>query len=161
MEQLYRDQFAHFINTGANADTPTWTLEGVGVDALSLSYNPQIDQYKTIIQRNADATFNNYQVQASVSGKRLYKGDAMYEFLNDARKNLKAIETQILEVEMASADVSGGYSATKFNCLIVIDEFLGENATIGYTLYLKGDPVHGTATIAGGTPTFVETADAE
>ncbi|MBQ7798748.1 MAG: hypothetical protein IJ371_06475 [Clostridia bacterium] len=155
MEQLYRDQFAHYINTGADASSPVWTLEGVGVDALSLTYNPQIDQYKTIIERNANATFNNYQLQTSVSGKRIYKGDAMYEFLNEARRNMKAIETQILEVEMANAEDSN-YVATKFNCLIVIDEFLGDSATIGYTLYVKGDPTHGTVTIADGKPTFVE-----
>ena len=155
MEQLYRDQFAHYINT-TPGDSETWTLEGVGVDALSLAYNPQIDQYKTIIERNANATFNNYQLQTSVSGKRIYKGDAMYEFLNEARRNMKAIETQIMEVEMANADESGNYTATKFNCLIVIDEFLGENATISYTLYVKGDPTHGSVTIADGTPKFVE-----
>ena len=156
MEQLYRDQFAHYINTGKDASSPVWTLEGVGVNALSLAYNPQIDQHKTIIERNANATFNNYQLQTAVSGKRIYKGDAMYEFLNEARRNMKAIETQILEVEMANTESEGNYIATKFNCLIVIDEFLGENATISYTLYVKGDPTHGTVTIADGTPTFVE-----
>ncbi len=156
MEQLYRDQFAHYINTGADASSPVWTLEGVGVDALALAYNPQIDQYKTIIERNANATFNNYQLQTSVSGKRIYKGDAMYEFLNEARRNMKAIETQILEVEMANTESEGSYIATKFDCLIVIDEFLGENATISYTLYVKGDPTHGTVTLADKTPTFVE-----
>lgn len=155
MEQLYRDQFAHYINT-TPGETENWTLEGVGVDALALSYNPQIDQYKTIIQRNADATFNNYQVQTSVSGKRIYKGDAVYDFLNEARRNLKAIETQFLEVEMANTQGDSNYIATKFNCLIVIDEFLGENATISYTLYVKGDPKHGSVTIADGKPTFVE-----
>jgi hypothetical protein len=70
---------------------------------------------------------------------------------------MKAIETQILEVEMANVDESDNYIATKFDCLIVIDEFLGENATISYTLYVKGDPVHGTVTIADKKPTFVET----
>ena len=158
MEQLYRDQFAHYINTGADASNPTWTLEGIGVDALALSYNPQIDQYKTIIERNANATFNNYQLQTSVSGKRIYKGDAMYDFLNEARRNMSAIETQILEVEMANTSSGSNYVATKFNCLIVIDEFLGENATISYTLYVKGDPSHGHVTIASGVPTFVEEA---
>ena len=153
MEQLYRDQFAHYINTAPAAESPVWTLEGVGVDALALSYNPQIDQYKTIIERNANATFNNYQLQTSVSGKRTYKGDGVYEFLNEARRNMQAIETQILEVEMANA-VGDSYTATKFNCLIVIDEFLGENATISYTLYFKGDPVHGTVEIVDKVPTF-------
>ena len=155
MEQLYRDQFAHYINTTPE-DTENWVLEGVGVDALSLSYNPQIDQYKTIIERNANATFNNYQIQTSVSGKRIYKDDEIYEFLNDARRNAKAIETQFLEVEMANTQGEGNYVATKFNCLIVIDEFLGDSATIGYTLYIKGDPIHGSVTIADGEPTFVE-----
>lgn len=157
MEQLYRDQFAHYINTGKDNSTPDWTLEGVGVDSLSLAYNPQIDQYKTIIERNANATFNNYQLQTAVSGKRLYKGDAMYEFLNEARRNMKAIETQILEVEMANIESENNYVATRFNCLIVIDEFLGDSATIGYTLYVKGDPTHGTVTIGEDKkPTFTE-----
>jgi hypothetical protein len=156
MEQLYRDQFAHYINT-TPGEAETWSLEGVGVDALTLSYNPQIDQYKTIIERNANATFNNYQLQTSVSNKRVYKGDEVYEFLNDARRNLKAIETQFLEVEMANTQGEGNYVASKFECLIVIDEFLGENATIGYTLYVKGDPKHGSVTITDGKPTFVET----
>lgn len=158
MEQLYRDQFAHYINTGADASSPVWTLEGVGVDSLSLSYNPQIDQYKTIIERNANATFNNYQIQSSVSGKRIYKGDAVYEFLDEARRNVKAIETQFLEVEMANTESEGNYVATMFNCLIVINEFLGENATISYDLYVKGDPIQGTVTIADSRPTFVEKA---
>ena len=156
MEQLYRDQFAHYINT-TPGDAETWTLEGIGVDALALSYNPQLDTYKTIIQRNADATFNNYQVQTSVSGKRIYKGDAIYEFLDEARRNMKAIETQFMEVEKANTKTENKYVATKFNCLIVIDEFLGENATISYTLYVKGDPTHGTVTIENGKPTFAPT----
>ena len=156
MEQLYRDQFAHYINT-TPGEAETWSLEGVGVDALTLSYNPQIDQYKTIIERNANATFNNYQLQTSVSNKRVYKGDEVYEFLNEARRNLKAVETQFLEVEMANTQGEGNYVASKFECLIVIDEFLGENATIGYTLYVKGDPKHGSVTISEGKPTFVET----
>lgn len=156
MEQLYRDQFAHYFNTTPGGEKETWTREGIGVDALALTYNPQIDQYKTIIERNANATFNNYQLQASVSGKRIYKGDEIYEFLDEARRNMKAIETQYLEVEMANTESEGNYIATKFNVLIVINEFLGENATISYDLYVKGDPIHGTVTIADGKPTFVE-----
>ena len=158
LEQLYRDQFAHYINIGTTTERD-FVLEGIGVESLSLSYNPQIDQYKTIIERNANATFNNYQIQSSVSGKRIYKGDKIYEFLNDARRNVKAIETEFLEVEMANADESGNYVATLFNCLIVIDEFLGDGATIGYTLYVKGNPKHGTVTLADGKPTFVEKAE--
>lgn len=154
MEQLYRDQFAHFINTTPDG-TENFVLEGTGVESLALSYNPQISQFKTIIARSADAVFDGYQIQSSVSGKRIYKGDPIYDFLNDARRNAKAIETELLEVEMASA-TDGNYDATKFNVLIVITEFLGDTASIGYDIYMRGNPIIGTATIADGKPTFVE-----
>lgn len=155
MEQLYRDQFAHFINTTPDEESENFVLEGTGVESLALSYNPQISQFKTIIARSADAVFDGYQIQSSVSGKRIYKGDPIYEFLNDARRKAEAIETQLLEVEMANA-TEGNYEATKYNVLIVITEFLGDVASIGYDIYVRGNPIIGTATIADGEPTFVE-----
>lgn len=155
MEQLYRDQFAHFINTTPDEESENFVLEGTGVESLALSYNPQISQFKTIIARSADAVFDGYQIQSSVSGKRIYKEDPIYEFLNDARRKAEAIETQLLEIEMANA-TEGNYEATKYNVLIVITEFLGDVASIGYDIYVRGNPIIGTATIADGEPTFVE-----
>lgn len=154
MTQLYRDQFAHYFNTTPSSSV-TWSLEGTGVEALSMSFNPQVDQYKTIIQRNASATFKNYQIQSSVSNKRLYSDDAVYTFLDKARREATAIETQLLEVDMANAGTTtGSYVAIKYDVLIVINEFLGEDATISYDLYVTGTPVQGTATISDGVPTF-------
>ena len=156
MEQYKRKDFAHYFNI-ATSSSPSWKIEGVGVDALSLSFNPQIDQYKTILDDISDATFNNYQIQASISGKRIYKDDEIWEYLNEARKNSTYIETEMLEIDMKSLN-NESYDALKYNVLIVINEFLGENATISYDLYVKGSPVIGTATITGGTPTFTATA---
>lgn len=154
MEQLYRDQFAHFVNTGSSATD--WTLEGIGVEALSISFNPQVDQFKTIISRTSDTTFNSYQLQSSISGKRIYKGDAMYEFLDKARRNAEPIETQLLEVDMAY-ETENAYQSTKYDVLIVINEFLGENATISYDMYIK-NPTQGTTTISNNKPTFTPSA---
>lgn len=162
MAQLYRDQFAHYYDTTPTASNPTWTLEGVGVDSLSMSFNPQVDQYKTIIQRNASATFQNYQIESSVSNKRLYSDDDIYTFLDEARRGAKAIETKLLEVDMANAGTtSGTYKAIQYNVLIVINEFLGEDATISYDLYVTGEPIQGVATITGGTPSFTPSAASE
>lgn len=158
MEKLYRDQFSHFINITPEATTEDWALEGIGVEALAMSFNPQVSQYKQIIDRNANADFDNYQIQSSVSGKRLYKGDAIYEFVNTARKRAKAIETQLLEIDMAETK-GESYEAIKYNILIVINEFLGDSATISYDLYVKGDPTLGTATIVNKKPTFVESIE--
>lgn len=156
MNQAYRDQFVHYINVTPDGTTRKWELEGTGVDSLALAYNPQIDQYKTIISRNADATFNNYQLQASVSGKRIHIGDPIYEVLNEARKKMTAIETQLLEIDRTKEVSDGAYASTEFDILIVINEFLGENATISYDIYVKGTPRNGTSIIQNQKPVFTE-----
>lgn len=157
MPQLYRDQFAHYINVTPNEDSKKWELEGIGVDALSMQFNAQVDQYKTIISRNADAIFNGYQIQSAVSGKRIHSDDPIYTFLDEARRKATSIETELLEIDMANTKTTGSYVAVKYDILIVINEFLGENATISYDLYVKGSPIQGTASISNKKPEFTET----
>lgn len=163
MAQLYRDQFAHYINTKTKTgetEAPTWTLEGTGIESLSVSFNPQKDSYKDITKRTTKTTFKNYELSSSVSGKRLFSEDAMYEYLNDLRINAIAGETQLLEINTAkqSGSVSGTYEAVKYDILITINEWLGEDATISYDIDYS-NPVVGTATISGGTPTFTEASE--
>lgn len=158
MKQAYRDQYAHYINTTPDAEVKNFELEGYGVDSLALAYNPQIDQYKTIISRNSDATFNNYQLQSSVSSKRIYIDDPIYETLNEIRKKMLGLETQLLEVDRTKEVTDGSYAATEFDALIVINEFLGENASISYDIYIKGTPRNGTCIIQNNKPVFTEEA---
>ena len=104
MAQLKRKDFAHYFDTSTSGtSTPDWTLEGIGVEALSLSYNPQIDTFKQIIDDVASSTFDSYQIQSSVSGKRIDKDDPIWKWLNEARKKAESIETKMLEVDMSSA----------------------------------------------------------
>lgn len=160
MAQLKRKDFAHYFNTASDTSNKTWTLEGIGVEALSLAYNPQIDTFKQIIDDVANSTFDSYQIQSSVSGKRIDKEDKIWKWLNTARKKAESIETQMLEIDMSSGTGSGSltYEASQYNVLVVINEFLGENATISYDVYVKGKPTTGTATISAGVPTFTEGA---
>lgn len=151
-----RTAFAHYINTTPDSsDSDTWVLEGIGVSALSLEYNPQVDQFKTIISDNADASFTNYQIQSSISDKKIDKSDAIWTKLNEIRTSNTCLETELLEIDMTS---DSPYNALKYNILIVINSFLGEEATISYDIYIKGTPEKGTATITSGTPTFTPTA---
>lgn len=153
MAQAKRSQFAHYIDTTPSS-TATWVREGVGVEALSMSYNAQVDTYKTILKDEADSVFKNYDIQSSVANKRIYRDDALYTMLDELRRNAQALETKLLEIDMGKTKNSG-YEATQYDVLLVMDEFLGEDATISYNLYYK-NPTQGTATIAGGIPTFVE-----
>ena len=158
MAQLYRDQFVHFVNIATKAgeaSDPNWVQEGTGIESLSVSFNPSKDSYKDITKRTATTTFSNYQLSSSISGKRLYSEDEMYNYLNDLRKTATAGETQLIEVNTASAEVGGSYEAVKYDILITITEWLGENATISYDIDY-GNPIQGTVTISDGKPTFVE-----
>jgi hypothetical protein len=160
MAQLKRKDFAHYFDTSATEEV-NWELEGIGVEALSLAYNPQIDTFKQIIDDVASSTFDSYQIQSSVSGKRIDKDDKIWKWLNEARKKAESIETKMLEINMASGKGEGtlSYEALQYNVLVVINEFLGENATISYDVYVKGKPVIGSVTMASGKPTFAESAD--
>ena len=158
--QLKRKDFAHYFDT-SKTEEANWELEGIGVEALSLAYNPQIDTFKQIIDDVASSTFDSYQIQSSVSGKRIDKDDKIWKWLNEARKKAESIETKMLEINMASGKGEGtlSYEALQYNALVVINEFLGENATISYDVYVKGKPTIGSVTMAGGKPTFTESAD--
>lgn len=161
MAQLYRDQFAHYVDVSTKtrdaSTTPHYVREGTGVESLSVSFNPQKDTYKDITQRTSQTSFNSYQLSSSVSGKRLYSDDPMYEYANDLRKHAIAGETTLVEINTASKSVEGAYEAIKYDILITVNEWLGENATISYD-YDYSNPVVGTATIADGEITFVPEA---
>jgi len=149
MAQLYRDQFAHWINTATTTGettSPLFVREGTGVESLSVGFNPQKDTYKTILNRTAQTTFNNYQLSSSVSGKRCYSDDPIYAYLDGLRKSATCAETQLVEIDTSSG--TSTYNAVKYDVLITINEWLGENATISYDIdYFN--PVQGTATIGG------------
>lgn len=163
MSQLRRHQFYHFINIAAKAgetENPKWAREGKGVEALAVEFNPQTTQFKDITSEQADTTFDGYQISSSVSDKRCYTDDPMYEYLYELKKEATSAETQLVEVNSAKkvtgATESAGYDATKYDVMIVINSWLGENAYISYDIYYK-NPVQGVATIADGTlGTFTE-----
>ena len=162
MAQRFRDEYQHYLNThtytGATG-SETWKREGEGVESLSISFNAQIDTYKTILSRQAQSTFQNYQLSSSISGKRCYSDDPIYDYLDNLRRKAIAGETQLIEIDTAKTDgTAGHYLAVKYDVLVTINEWLGENATISYDINYK-NPKTGYATIAGDTITFTEVAD--
>ena len=157
MAQLYRDQYYHYVNTATTTGdkaNPTYTREGTGVESLSIAFNPQKDTYKDITRRTSQTTFNSYQMSSSISDKRCYSDDPMYDYLYALKKNAIAAETQLVEVNTAKAS-GDGYDATRYDILITINEWLGENATISYDIDYS-NPVQGVATISDGQVSFTE-----
>ena len=155
IEKVNRSQFLTYLNTTPNSNSATWAILGVGITEYGVSYNPQVDTEKWIIEDNARNDHTSNQKQGSVEQK-IYKGDPCFEFAAAGRDKLN-YKTQILDIDRWNG-TSSTYPAKLSDGKLVVTETLGENATLSYDLYYDGDVVEGTVTFTGNVPTFTPTA---
>lgn len=153
IEKIKRSQFLTYLNTGTSAN-PTWSVLGVGVTDYGIDYNPQVDTEKWIIEDNARNDHSSNQKQSSVTQK-CYKGDAVFEFINSARDQLN-FKAQVLDIDRWNG-TNSSYPAKKSDVMITITSYMGEDASIEYTIYYDGDSVDGNVTFTGTTPSFTPT----
>lgn len=153
IQKIKRSQFLTFIDTTPDGSSRTWAVLGVGVDEYAVSYNPQVDTEKWIIEDNARNDHTSNQKQGSVTQK-CYKGDPEFEFIAAGRDQLN-YKTKALDIDTWNG-TSGSYPAKQSDVIITITSYSGEE--IEYDIYYDGDPTEGTASIAGGTPTFTPSA---
>ena len=151
LERIKRSQFKLFLDTTPTS-TVTWKLEGWGVEEASISYNANVDRIKYIVEDSARSDHTSNDKQSSIT-KKTYKGEPVFEFINAGRDQLNYV-THILEVDSWNGTGST-YPAKMTDGLIVVTEYSGEE--ISYDLYFDGDPVEGTVTFTGDTPTFTPT----
>lgn len=149
IEKIKRSQFITYIDTTPLGNTRTWAVLGVGIDEYSVSYNPQVDTEKWIVEDNARNDHTSNQKQGSVTQK-CYKNDPEFEFIAAGRDKLN-YKTKVLDVDTWSGSV-GSYAAKLSDAIVTITSYSGEE--IEYDLYYDGDPVEGTVSIADGVPTF-------
>ena len=153
IEKIKRSQFLTYLNTGT-AQNPTWSVLGVGITEYGIDYNPQVDTEKWIIEDNARNDHSSNQKQSSITQK-CYKGDPVFEFINGARDQLN-FKAQILDIDRWNG-TGTTYPAKKNDVMITINTYMGEDASIEYTVYYDGDATEGTVQFAGTTPTFTPT----
>lgn len=151
-----RDQFVTYLDVTPSAETMDFEILGVGVTTYAISYNPQIDTEKWIIEKNARNDHTSNQKQSSVEQK-MYKGDPCFEFAHAGLDKLN-YTTHILDIDRWNGDGSS-YPAKLSDGLLAVTQKGGENAVLSYDLYYNGDPKVGTVTFDSttGKPTFVET----
>lgn len=149
IEKIKRSQFITHIDTTPTGNARTWAVLGVGVDEYSVSYNPQVDTEKWIVEDNARNDHTSNQKQGSVTQK-CYKNDPEFEFIANGRDQLN-YKTKVLDVDTWSG-ASGSYAAKQSDAIITVTSYSGEE--IEYDIYYDGDPVNGTVAIADGVPTF-------
>ena len=152
--KIKRSQFLTYLNTTPTAQSPKWDVLGVGITEYGISYNPQVDTEKWIIEDNARTDHSSNQKQGSVTQK-CYKGDPVFEFINAGRDQLN-YKSQVLDIDRWNGTGSS-YPAKMNDVIITVTNYMGENAEIEYDIYYDGDAIEGTVTFTGSTPTFTPT----
>ena len=150
IEKVNRSQFVTYLDTTPNSSA-TYKILGIGITDYGISYNPQVDTEKWIIEDNARSDHTSNQKQATVSQK-IYKGDPCFEFVHAGLDKLN-YKTNILDIDRWNGN-NGTYPAKLSSAKIVATQYMGEEATIEYDLYYEGNPTEGTVTITGGVPSF-------
>lgn len=154
IEKVKRSQFLTYLNTTPNGTTKTWAVLGVGITDYGISYNPQVDTEKWIIEDNARTDHASNQKQGSVTQK-IYKNDPCFEFIQAGRDELN-YKTEILDIDRWNGS-NGTYPAKLSSGIITVTQYMGENAEIEYDLYYDGDAVEGTVTFTDNAPVFTPT----
>lgn len=149
-----------FLDTTPNS-TATYKVLGIGITDYGVSYNPQVDSEKWIIEKNARQVHSSNEKSGSVS-QTAYKGDPVFEFVADGRDKLNYV-THILDVDVWDGTESSGIitaPAKLSDGMIAVTQWMAEEATVEYDLYYSGDPVEGQAVIntTTGEVTFTPTA---
>lgn len=152
--KMDRDEFLTFLDVTPSEDNASYKVLGIGVEDYGISYNPQVDQQKWIIEKNARNLHRSNQKQASVS-QTIYKGDPCFDFVKKARDKTN-YKTNILDIDVFDGE-GETYPATLSEGMIAITQFMNDDAVIEYDLYYNGDAKEGTVTFdENGVPTFQE-----
>ena len=148
IQKINRSQFQSFLDT-TPASTPTWAILGIGVNEYAVSYNPQVDTEKWIVEDNARNDHTSNQKQGSVTQK-CYKNDAEFEFVAQGRDKLN-YKSHILDIDKWNGNGST-YPAKMSDVIITVTSYSGDQ--IEYDIYYDGDATEGTVTITDNVPSF-------
>ena len=157
IEKLDRDNsLVSFLDVTPTAQTMQLEVLGIGITDYGISYNPQVEQEKWIIEKNARNVHESNQKQGSVS-QTAYKGDPVFEFIANGRDKLN-YKTHIVDVDIFAGE-GGVYPAKMTDGIVAITQFMNDNAVVEYDLYYDGDAIEGTVTFdsSTGKAIFTET----
>lgn len=157
-EKMNRSEWLTYLDVTPTATSMDLEVLGVGITDMAIAYNPTVDSEKWIIEDAARHIHNANEKQAAVS-QTIYKNDPCYQFVKNGRDKLN-YTTHIVDVDRTNEISDGVYYAEMTNGLIAIDTWMGENASVEYTLYYEGDKVTGTVSFdaSTGKPTFTPDA---
>lgn len=161
LSKIGREEWVEFLNTKPGQEKENWAIIGVGITDKSTDYNAEKNEEKWIIHKNKNVSVDSYGLTSGVE-QTCYKGDEVFEFIDDIRYRLKTnanAETTLLEIDKYSVtdeETKPKYRARLWTVVIEIGSHGGDSAKINYTINYSGDPKFGTVTFTEGVPAFEE-----
>ena len=155
MPKVKRSEFRTFLNTGTTA-TPVWSLLGDGITSAAINYNPQTTEEVYIHQDSGTTEIESYRPTMPVEAKAV-SGDDAFDYIDNLRKSRAVLDdakSEIVNVWLYEAAVSGAYPAERQPVSVQIDDFGGEGGqtvVINFTINYLGDPTPGTFNPTTGT----------
>lgn len=142
------DGLLTFLNITPEAQTKEFAILGVGIPDYGISYNATVDSEKWIIEKNARPIHRSNEKQGSIT-QTAYKNDPVFEFIAEGRDKLN-YKTEILDVDLWDGTESNGVitaPAKLSDGIVVITQWMAEDAEVQYDLHYAGDAVDGNATV--------------
>ena len=152
--RIERRYMAHYLNAAFSADDGTANYVRLGKDLEE--YSPELSanvEKKQNILGETTVTIDGYQKQGEVSPYYAEKGDPLFTKLQaiiDGSLVLDDLKTDIVEVKLWDAEISGAFPAVREECYIEVSSYGGD--TTGYQIPFN---VHYTGVKTKGT--FIST----
>jgi len=147
-DSIKRSQFKTFLNIvpGGVAD---YVLVGDGITTAAINYNAQTLEETYIHEDSGTTEIESYRPTMPIEATAK-SGDEAFDFIDGLRKaraTLGDAKSDVINVWLYEAPVSGAYPAEKQDVSIQMETFGGDggsSAKINYTLNYIGDPIPGT-----------------
>lgn len=144
-----RKYLGHFIDDSFNSQTPNYTRLGKDLEEYAIEMNPDVETKKNIIGENS-VNVKGYEPQSSVDPYYAYKGDALFEQLQNiinGRLTGSELETTVVDVLLSSdGTVEWAYKEN----VVVVPKSIGgsDGVQIPFDIYYKGGREKGTFDLA-------------
>lgn len=152
-----------FVDVSDTPSTPSWELQGRGVEDASVEYNHDVEQTNDILGR-ADTSISAAKPQMTFDPNTLRVGQKLNAKLVDierrgATSELGAFKVLVVYMFLSSSG-TGPYEADQYDNCSIVPTSMGGSDYVGlpFDLYLSGDRTAGTATITPGSGSTLPTA---
>lgn len=148
--KIQRLMAGHYLDvSGDLSEDYAWI--NLGVTDLTIDMGPVSDSETYIGEKSATTMTSGYEPTAPVTAKA-YKGDEVFEYVNDIRRYRKVGPDSITYLVNVDVYEDGTVDAERQRVNVQIDSYGGEGGgdlEIGYTLNYVGDPDVGKWDAAG------------